>query len=582
MADIYAGSYYSHYAERPDRRGLIPAYLLLLVFLGICAFIQSLPLVLPLGSMYWDVLLYYDAIGRMDAGQWPVTDFMVPVGPLEYWLAYLGYKLFPEAHPVLLTQLAWLPVTAPVMALIMWDAGSRSRAAAWGLLIPWMIFTLLPFNVVTYNNYAGTDAYGIYNRHGAHLMYLTAATVLFVRGRVLQTVLLSVLMLSLAFCKITAFAAVGPLLILGLLTRRIDWKVAVAVALVCIGLTGVLQLATGVVVAYVATIFELVSENTEALTARFLTAISLRFDILAAGALLCLVLFYREVISRDRPRDREGAGLAGWLDGDWVWLGLSLFCGLLFETQNTGSHPYLVVWPAVLRIVLRPAEAYSALRFTVYILLAFMVIPPVSTLLHKAARTTALAARYVPLDAPNLSPLGRVSTKDVYVEQAERMRSIYVTHPETFAEIAATEALPSFQLFSEFDYQWLLLAEMDRAAAAIAAWEGRTGQPFRTVLNLDFANPFPFILDKPGTPHVMIGADPSRSIPTPSVETLAAVAETDLILAPKCPFHHARLSIKEIYAPALEGRQRLPLTECYDVLLKPESPFVGSAIGVGR
>ena len=72
----------------------------------------------------------------------------------------------------------------------------------------------------------------------------------------------------------------------------------------------------------------------------------------------------------------------------------------------------------------------------------------------------------------------------------------------------------------------------------------------------------------------MIGADPSRSIPTPDEATLLGISETDLILAPKCPFHRARYDILELYKPALADRVTAQLTPCYDVLLKPGSPFL--------
>ena len=571
MADIYYGAY------GPDPgRGRPPyvAYVVLLAFLAAAAVMQFLPLVLPVGPMYWDVLIYYDAIGRMNAGQWPVTDFQVPVGPLEYWLAWLNYQFFPEAHPILLTQLEWLPITAPAMALILWDASKRSSRAVWGLLLAWVLYTALPFNDMIYNNFAGSDGYGIYNRHGSHLMFLTAATVLFVRSRYLQTALFSILLVSLALCKITAFAAVGPLLILGLLTRRIHPFVAGATALICIGITGILQLATGVIAGYVTDILVLAQENSGTLLPRFLTATSLRIDVLLPGALLCLVLFWREVLSFRRPRDREQRGIIGFLDGDWVWIGLSLFCGLVFETQNTGGQPYFIAWPAILRMLLRPGDVFGTARFLIYVLTAFTVVPAVSTIAYKAVRLTALAPTYIPLDAPVLGPVGRISVKDVYAEQAERMRPFYINHRDQFIEIAETGALPSFRLFIEHDYQFLLIQEMGRAADAIEKLEARTHEHFRSVLDLDFANPFPFILKRAGAEHVMIGADPSRSIPTPDEATLLGISETDLILAPKCPFHRARYDILELYKPALADRVTAQLTPCYDVLLKPGSPFL--------
>lgn len=543
-------------------------YAVLLAFVALAIGLQMLPLVLPIGPMYWDVLVYYDAIGRISAGQHPVTDFMLPVGPLEAWMAWLSSQAFPQAHPVLLTQLAWLPVTAPVMALIVFDVARRSAAAAWGLMLPWMLFTALPFNDVSYLPYAGTDGFGIYNRHGAHLLYLVAAAVLFVRRPGLQAVILTVLMLSLAFCKITAFLAAGPILILGLLTRRIRIRTAVGVAAACLLVVVPLDLATAIVRDYLADIVLLAEDNAQTLMPRFLTAASQRFDILGAGALLILVLFGIDVTGRGgRTQPRL---FLGFLDSDWMWIGVTLFCGLAFETQNTGSHPYIMAWPALLRVLLRPREGHGAQRGLVLALFAFTAVPLASKLIHSAIRTAALAPSYVAMNEPILGPLGRVSAKDVFVEQAERMRPIYIEHRPTFEAIARTEALPSFMLFSEHNYQFLLLQEIGRAAQAIVDLEAREGRRFETVFNLDFANPFPYILKRPGPKHVAIGADPSRAIPDPDAETLASVAAADIVLEPKCPYHHARLRLEQIYAPALQGRREIALTPCFDALVKAD------------
>jgi hypothetical protein len=67
--------------EARGRRALIWLYPVLIVFALVLAVLQTLPLVVPIGPMYWDVLVYYDAIGRIANGQWPAIDFFAPVGP---------------------------------------------------------------------------------------------------------------------------------------------------------------------------------------------------------------------------------------------------------------------------------------------------------------------------------------------------------------------------------------------------------------------------------------------------------------------------------------------------------------------
>ncbi|MBC7284328.1 hypothetical protein [Hoeflea sp.] len=557
-------------SEGSSRGALLWLYPLLAGFVAILLALQMLPLVLPIGPMYWDVLIYYDAIGRMAQGQWPVLDFFVPVGPLEYFLAAFSNALFPEAHPVLLTQWIWLPVTVPVMALILWDTVRRgSRVALW-LLVPWMLYTALPFNVIDFYPYPGTDAFGIYNRHGAILIYLLVATVLFVRGPVIQTICLSVLMLALAFCKITAFIAVGPILLFGLMLGRISLGTAIATALICIGVAGMVELSTGLVMPYVQDILVLASQNTDAILPRFLTAASQHFNVFGAGGFLAIVLLIAALSGHQAAGGREsGNRLARSIDAPWFWVGLLMVCGLFYETQNTGGQAFLMVWPALLAILMRPLADYGRFAPAILVLIGFTALPNLSTMLHKAARAAAVAPGYIALDAPDLGPIGRVSAKDVFVEQAERMRGIYVSHRETYEAIAETEALPSFIMFSDPDYQYLLLKEMQDAAVAIKALEASSGKKFERVLNLDFANPFPYILNMKGTETVAIGADPSRALPALDDSTRDAVARTDLVLAPVCPVHRARKQLFEHYQSALTGHTRITLTPCFDAYVLP-------------
>lgn len=555
------------------RRALVWLYPLLAGFAAILLVLQMLPLVLPIGPMYWDVLIYYDAIGRIAQGQWPVIDFFVPVGPLEYFLAAFSDWLFPKAQPVFLTQWIWLPVTVPVMGLILWDTARRgSRVALW-LMVPWMLYTALPFNVIDFYPYPGTDAFGIYNRHGAILIYLVAATVLFVRSPVIQTVCLSLLVLALAFCKITAFLAAGPILLFGLILGRISIGAAVATALICVGVSGMVELTTGLVVPYMRDIIVLASQNTDALLPRFLTAASQHFNVFGPGGLLALALLMAALSGHAAASGRvSGNRLASAVDAPWFWVGLLLVCGLFFETQNTGGQAFLMVWPALLAILMRPLRDYGRFGPVILVLIGFAALPNLSTMLHKAARAAAVAPGYITLDAPDLGPIGQVSAKDVFVEQAERMRGIYIAHRQTYEAIAETEALPSFLMFSDPDYQYLLLKEMQAATVAIKVLEASSGRKFERVLNLDFANPFPYILNIKGADHVAIGADPSRALPAMDDETRKAVAQTDLVLAPVCPYHRARKQLHEHYQSALGAHTRIALTPCFDAYVLEPAP----------
>jgi hypothetical protein len=58
-----------------------PLFLLAVAFLLVCTLL-ALPVAVPIGPMYWDVLIYYDAANRIFDGQVPINDFFTPVGPL--------------------------------------------------------------------------------------------------------------------------------------------------------------------------------------------------------------------------------------------------------------------------------------------------------------------------------------------------------------------------------------------------------------------------------------------------------------------------------------------------------------------
>ena len=65
-----------------------PAILALAV--AIAAILLSLPLRVPIGAMYWDLVVYFDAANRIFTGQVPTVDFFAPVGPLGYYLFAAG------------------------------------------------------------------------------------------------------------------------------------------------------------------------------------------------------------------------------------------------------------------------------------------------------------------------------------------------------------------------------------------------------------------------------------------------------------------------------------------------------------
>ena len=98
----------------------------------------SLPLVIPIGPMYWDTYIYLDAAQRIKLGQMPAVDFLAPVGALEYYQFYWLQKLFPGGQPTLIAQWSVLISAAPLMAMIIAEIDKRSRKIAFAILVPFL------------------------------------------------------------------------------------------------------------------------------------------------------------------------------------------------------------------------------------------------------------------------------------------------------------------------------------------------------------------------------------------------------------------------------------------------------------
>jgi hypothetical protein len=517
-----------------------------LVLLGaavlICALLLTVPLTLPLGPMYWDLVLYLDAANRIGDGQVPLIDFIAPVGPLGYWL-FAGFDaLFPRAHPLLLAQWCLFAVTAPAMAVLLHTVGRQSRARAMALLLPYLAFQILPINVEHYSFFPGTDGFGIYNRHVSIVLYVLVCGLLFLRG---------------------------PALAAGRIGLRQALTVAASAGLALIGF----ELATGLVSAYLGSILALIAINAGGILPRFVQAASLHLDIVGAGAALVLALFWldRRDIADTALALRRQPSVASFirlLDRDVAWLAVVLAAGLFFETQNTGGQAFIFIWPVLLMILSRWLGSGRRGALVVCGLVAATAIPPAETVLQRGARALMAQAGYAALPNQHLGRLGQVSQHADVMNRASAMLDIYAAHPATFREFTAREMLPSPQLYSELDFQASWLMAVDEGVAAILAHERASGRRFETIMSLNFVNPFPAVMGRSAPRGIAIGADPFRAVPKPDDAEITLAREADLVLYPLCPVTVANEALRKIYAPVLTGRREIALGRCWKGYVK--------------
>lgn len=525
----------------------------------------SLRLRLPLGPNYWDTAIYLDAVQRIRVGQVPAIDFFAPVGPLGYYLAAGLEALFPQAQPMLLVNWTVLPVALPPLALLVAHVARRSRGQALALLLPFLLFASLPVNLHGLYPLPGFDGYGHYNRHVSLLLYVLAAALLFVENRRLLVGLIAALMLALFLVKITG-AVTGTLLVgYAMLAGRMRVRdVAVAAALVLATLA-LLDLSTGIVRAYLADILTLLELNTGALLPRFLTVASVKFNVVGPALALLAAL---AIAAWREAAPRSLAGLRRLLDAPLGWLAAALLALTFFETQNTGSLEFIGLWPVVLLVLLGCWGRRDRLSQVVLVLALTVALPTALIFSERAARAGLGGLSYVPLNAPDLGPLGRVSLKPDIAERAAGMLEHYARHQEAYRDLVGRGLLPSYILYSEIDYQASWLLEVEQGVAALRAWEARNRRRLDSLFTLDFVDPFNYLLDRRPTPNTPIGLDPGRSTPDIDQPALDGLARADAILQPKCPPTTARAALARHFAEALKGRRLVALAPCWDMHLK--------------
>ncbi|OJY06927.1 MAG: hypothetical protein BGP07_18195 [Rhizobiales bacterium 63-22] len=521
----------------------------------------TLPIVIPIGPMYWDSYIYFDAAQRIWNGQVPDVDFLTPVGPLGYYIFAWGLELFPRAQGLLLAQWSVLVVAVPLMGVVLADLAPRNRALAFALLVPFFVFGVSPINVETFHSYPGFDGVGIYNRQMVLLLYVLMSGLMFLPNGRKLAVFCALTMLSLFLTKITGFLVGGLFGIAALLAGRISLRNVVLAAIIAVLCLLALELNHHMITGYLGDIRQLVAANTGALLPRFLTAISIHLATILAAGVLFLALVWIDV-ARDTGKQR-------FFDRSPVWVAVVLAGGIILETQNTGSQEFIFLWPVLLMIWGRVRRMDNKAWLVFAALAAFCVVPLFTAVASKALRAAIIAPTYVQLPATELKNMEQVSTKPVIMERVLLLEDHYARYDDTYKALAEQGQMPSWQLYSEHDFQMFWLLSVDKVIKDLKAYEAANGIHLQSLMTLDFTDPLPWLLDRKPTPYIQIAADPDRTLPPITDRIKASVAATDGVLRPHCPETWARLALRKFYAEPLQGRTVVKLNPCWDLLLRP-------------
>ncbi|SOE18701.1 hypothetical protein SAMN05877838_3637 [Hoeflea halophila] len=554
--------------------GYYSVYGTLTAIVVILAACLSLPVVLPLGESFWDTYIYIDGAHRLSLGQEIYRDFHAPVGPLNYILFGLLSAAFPDANVVLVIQWSLMLLTLPVVAVICHHALERGAIAAFGLLLPYLMVSILPFNIMSWNAFPGVDGFAYYNRHSAVLLYLLVATLFFVRGRAALIGLVSVLLLTLAFTKINGFAVAGLMLAFAAVSRRIGIATSAIIAALCLSVAAVLEVLTGSVSAYLGSVLRLLANNDAVLVANLFTTVSARFDVIFAASLFAAYLLASRfwgagnllvAFDHDHPRKPR----PNRLDQDWLWLGVMIVADILFESQNFGGAAFVSVWPFLLVLLLATAPERRTRLSPLVVLIALVVLPTITKMLHSTARAVATSVRDVSIATRNLPESMRFSAKALTVDAARKARPILVGGRETYQAYADANILPAYWLYFDHRFQVTVLETMDEAIGALRDREARLGRHYEVIDVRDFANPITAVMGRTPARGVSIGGDPFRAVLPLTDEEAQALSQTDIVLLPTCPVTTARKKLLADYARAYEGFEQIELTDCFDALEHP-------------
>ncbi|WEZ83497.1 hypothetical protein P6U16_01115 [Rhizobium sp. 32-5/1] len=560
------------FSGKLTRRPLVfLAFAIVLVFSSL---LITIPM--PMGPMYWDHYIYLDAANRIFDGQMPSVDFFTPVGGLGYYLFALLLELFPKGHPLLLASWSLLAITAPLMAVVLWDVQKRSTVTAYMLLAPFLLFSILPFNTGDFYPFPGSDGFGIYNRQVCQLLYVLACALLHVSDQRKLAVSVAVAMLSLLFIKVTGVVAGIILCLMAFATGRLHLRSAILAGLLFCGCIAGIELTTGMVTAYAADILALLEVNNTSLLPRLVQSASLNFGIIVASGALCVILFGQrfDALRGDLKtliRERNLSALTRTIDQPALWVAAFVAAGLLFESQNTGSQAFIFLWPLLFAILMesRGRNPTSTAFMTVTALVLAVAAPPAVMIVQKASRAWVGMLNSEHLESRNLGTMGAVRARDIQLLRAERMQKIYVENRQVYETVAKSGELPSFLLYSDFDFQTLWLENTDNAISALHDYEAANGLRFGTIMNIDFTNPFPWLMNRHAPKYIAIGADPYRAVPRPDDKVAAAVQASDVALYPSCPPTTARLKLLSLYQPFLEKHHtRITLTPCVDAFIR--------------
>jgi hypothetical protein len=531
----------------------------------------------PIGTYYWDIVLYPDAAWQIAHGQIPFVDFFAPVGAYGYYVYAVLERLFPHGHMALMTNWTVLVAALPLLLYVALEIDRRSRALALAFTLPLLLMAALPFNAEDIDPGFGVDGYGIYNRHIALLLYIAMGEIMLAKRREMGSIFLAVLLIVLFHLKITGFVIGAALVAQAAIAGRVRIGTLIRAAAIFLVINLAIEWRTGLIPAYLGNILELVALNSNSLLERlrdpFVIYFNILLPILLLAGLLALLRPGNSSASAHRAKWRRIQALAGSLP---AWLFSTAALSIVFESQNTGSLQFIFVWPVLIALLAREFKTSvpntnATTRMAIVVLVCAIVVPVASPYIHRLMRAGPVLITYKALDVPALGRLGQVASKQPAIDRAKLRNTHFAAAHKHYVDLAEKHVYFDRDVYASNEFQLSWMIATNEAVHAIRKLEQNKGVRFKGIIALEFVNPFSFILKREPVRHISIAMSEGRTVPPLNRTRMNAALQADLILEPKCPATPTQSVLKRIFAPVLTQRVKLPLSECWDMYVRPET-----------
>jgi hypothetical protein len=557
---------HSAYRSRPPawRLALVAGAITAFLLAGI-AFSRAIGF-LPVGLYTTDYVFLAEGARRIALGQIPHVDYSAPVGPLTFVLLALARRLpvlGPDIFALHVLMWAVVALLAAVVALRL-----RSAAMALGFLAIAALATLSPFNVEEMTGACDVNYNGIYNRHGAALLFVTfVAGFTPPRSPLRDGALYAWLLAAMLLTKVTYGVAGAAFLALACLFSATRLRALLVAGAILLAAAGAVEAATGMVSGYGRDLAEMARLNAGRMLA-FLSGVfwAGTLAILTASALVAAIV--AEPLTRSFAALRRGATAEAFRSLEIPALAFACLALTVWtESQSTGGAG-LVALSALAFAPGLAADRWAPVKIA---LATGVVLLTIGWLADQVLRRGWCLAEQAPLYrahaavgalAPGMRvPPGRVAA-------AELTARLWRDH-RAFADEAYAKGF-DFHLESYG-------APVSFVAGAILAHEAAErfralglDRAVRHVMTLGFVDDFTPLLDLPPPPGTKLALDPFRTIGELSKEEAAAyLAPIDAAFERTCAAPLFSVQIAGFFRPALEDAfEPIVLTPCWTVHLR--------------